>query len=310
MTSHSISAFQFTVRNPAIKGREKQSILNAINVKNRQYDFLDVIQQFLAGHSATYQAFLVNQSNRLVGVVDVQRRANSRDIGFYIAQGTFGTPGEIISSRSLKKTHQKGSDESDVAPYYVHMRVPKGAKVGYAVLHSIGNIGVKSWLHDQLGIYVNNQLSSCVFTLRPLCSKLTLQTYLKDAEINSIRISHYDVNNSGDVANYLLDETVEKTLVLKREGGFGKLLPYMKKSAKRDRLIAITDPECTDVKADVTFNGRNRTISLEGSKVPKAKFYINEPDVEFSDGMPVRKSIAAFATALLDDLVNEAGVGN
>ncbi|WDM78282.1 hypothetical protein K6979_14010 [Xanthomonas cucurbitae] len=146
--------------------------------------------------------------------------------------------------------------------------------------------------------------------MSPLFSNLALKTYLKDAEISSIRISHYEVPNPGDIANQLFDDKVEKTLVLKRDGGFGLLQSYMPKGRKRNQLVAITDDNCTDVKADVTFNGRSRTISLEGSQNPKAKFYLAEPEIEFVDGMPTRNSIAVFATALLDDLVNEANAGN
>ncbi|MCI2246601.1 hypothetical protein L3067_18470 [Xanthomonas sp. PPL568] len=310
MASHSVSAFQITVRNPAIKGRDKSSPLDSITVKGRSYDFLDLLEKFLAVHSAGYKTFLVNQSNKLVKVLGVQRKKGGRDISCYVAQGTFGVPGDIISSRSLRSTHKKQAEESDVAEFYAQFRVPTKSKVGFVILHSIGNASVKSWLSDQLGVWINNQLSGCAVSIRPLCSKIALRTYLKEAEVRAIRITHFEPNLATDVADYLLDDKVEKTLLLKREGGFGRLIPFLGKGKKREQLVALSDEHCTAVKADVTFNGRNRTISLEGSKDPKAKFYLSEPDTKFHDGLPTRASISIYATGLLDDLGNEVSAGN
>lgn len=304
MTSHSVSAYQLTVRNPEIKGRDKYALLSAVTVKKKTYDFLDVLEAFLKTHSS-YKTFLVNQSNRLVKVESIVRAKNGRDISFYVRQGSYGVPGDIISSRSLKATYNRKSEESDVGRYFVQIRVPVNSKTAYAVLHFIGNNSVKSWLSDQLGLHVNNQLSGCAMNFRPLCSKLVLQTYLKDADVRAIRIANFEPQQSGDLTNFLIDEKVEKILTLKREGGFGKLGSLLRKGAKRDQLIALSDDECHDVKADVTFNGHSRTISLEGAKTPKAKFYLSEPEMKFDDGLPVRASISAYATALLDDLVNE-----
>lgn len=307
MTSHSVSAYQLTIRNPEIKGRDKYALLSAITVKKRSFDFLDLLETFLKAHS-TYKTFLVNQSNRLVKIESIVRAKNGRDISFYVRQGAYGVPGEIISSRSLKRTYNRKSEESDVGCYFVQIRVPANSKTAYAVLHFIGNSSVKSWLSDQLGLHVNNKLGGCAMNFRPLCTKLVLQTYLKNADVRSIRIANFEPRESGDLANYLTDDKVEKVLTLKREGGFGKLGSFLRKGARRDQLIALSDDECHDVKADVTFNGHSRTISLEGSKTPKAKFYLSEPDIKFDDGLPVRSSISTYATSLLDDLVNE-GVG-
>jgi hypothetical protein len=310
MASHSVSAFQITIRNPAIRGRDKYSLLDAINVKGKSYNLLDLLGTFLKSHSAGYKTFLVNQTNKLVKVLGIQQKKGGRDISCYVAQGTFGVPGDIISSKSLKSTHKKQAEESDVAEFYAHFRIPAKSKVGFVILHSIGNASVKSWLSDELGLWINNQLGGCAVSIRPLCSKLALKTYLKDAEVRSIRITHFEPNLAADVADYLLDEKVEKTLLLKREGGFGKLIPFLGKGKKREQLVALSDEYCTAVKADVTFNGRNRTISLEGSKDPKAKFYLSEPDTKFQDGLPTRGSISAYATELLDDLANEISAGN
>lgn len=308
MSSHSVSAFEITVRNSEIKGKDKNSVLDSMTIGGKGYDFLDVIESFLKSH-LVYKTFLVNKGNRLVKVEKIQRTKNGRDLSFYVRQGAYGAPGEIISAKSLKTTYSRASHESDVSAYFVQIRIPKDSKTGYAILHSIGNVGVKSWLADRLGEYVNQKSSKCAFRLRPLCSTLALKTYLKDAEVRSLRISHFEPNASTDIANFLNDEKVEKTLTLKREGGFGKLGGFLSKGKKRDQLIALSDENCNDVKADVTFNGRSRTISLEGSKTPKAKFYLTEPDTKFDDGLPTHSSIAAYATALLDDLVNESTAG-
>lgn len=306
MTSHSVSAFQLTVRNPEIKGRDKHSQLDSVVVKKKKLDFLDVVEDFLEANSSNYKTVLINQSNRLIKVESIVRQKGGRDISFFVRQGTYGVPGDIISSRSLKPTYKRKSEESDVGRYFVQIRVPVNSKTAYAVLHFIGNSGVKSWLSEHLGSYVNMRLSGCALNFRPLCSTLVLQAYLKDADVRSIRISNFEPEMAGDIANYLTDDKVEKVLTLRREGGFGKLGTFLRKGVRRDQLIALSDAECNDVKADVTFNGHSRTVSLEGSKTPKAKFYLTEPGTQFDDGLPTRQSISAYATALLDDLVNEA----
>jgi len=306
MTSHSVSAFQIVVKSGAIKGRDKRGVLDALNVKGKVYDLFDVLEQFLKANSASHNVCLVNQTSRLVKVSGMKVSKTNREISCYVGQGTFGIPSEIVSSTSLKATHDKKKEESDVVKYYCHFRIPAGGKVGYAVLHAIGNMNVKSWLSDYLGSQVNIQLTGYALSIVPLCSTLALKTYLKDAEVRSIKVSHYEVPAGADVADLLTDDSVEKTLVLKKEGGFGKLASLLSKGKKRDKLVALSDENCTAVKAEVTFNGRSRTISLEGSKTPKAKFYLQEPEVEFDEGMPKRAAIAGFATELMNDLVNEA----
>lgn len=304
VTSHSVSAFEVKVRNPKKPGRDKNSILDEIKIGTKTFDLLNVVEEFVKNNSVNHQKFLVNGSNRLVKVSGAKLDKAAREISFYVGQGSFGIPSDIISSTSLKSTHKKKSEESDVIDYYVHLRLPAGSKVGIAILHSIGNMNVKSWLSDYLGLYVNNKLSACGLVMSPLCSSLALKTYLKDAEVRSIKVSHFEAPEGSDVADILTDETIEKTLVLKREGGLGKLSSFLGKGKKRDQLVAISDKECTDVKAEVSFNGRSRVISLEGSKTPKAKFYLQEPQIKFKDGVPVRASIAKFATDLIDDLLN------
>jgi hypothetical protein len=306
MTSHSVSAFEIVIKSGTIKGRDKRAVLDAINVKGKAYDLLDVLGQFLKANSAGHNVCLVNQTSRLVKVSDIKLNKASREISCFVGQGTFGIPSEIVSSTSLKATHDKKKEESDVVKYYCHFRIPAGAKVGYAVLHAIGNMNVKSWLSDYFGGHVNIQLSGHALSIVPLCSSLALKTYLKDAEVRSIKVSHYEVPAGADVADLLTDDSVEKILVLKKEGGFGKLASLLSKGKKRDKLVALSDANCTAVKADVTFNGRSRTVSLEGTKTPKAKFYLQEPEIEFDDGMPTRTAIAAFATDLINDLANEA----
>ncbi|MEN5425385.1 hypothetical protein ABE522_03275 [Stenotrophomonas pennii] len=274
-------------------------------MKGKKYDLIDVLNQFLVAHSHAHNICIVNNGNRLVRVSDIKIDKALREISCYVGQGTFGVPSEIVSSTSLKSTHDKTKDESDVIKYYCHFRIPCGSRNGFAILHAIGNLNVKSWLSDYLGLHANGQLSGYGLTITPLCSKLALKAYLKDADIRAIKVSHYEAPAGADVADLLKDPSIEKTLVLKKEGGFGTVASYLSKGKKRDRLVALSDQNCTAVKADVVFNGRARTISLEGSKTPKAKFYLQEPEVEFDDGMPVRESIAAVATDLIDDLVAE-----
>ncbi|MBK0053768.1 hypothetical protein [Stenotrophomonas sp. S39] len=292
------------VKNPKQPGKDKNSVLDAINVAGKKFDLLNVVEAFVKLHTGSHQKFLVNGSNRLIKISSPKLDKVAREISFYVGQGSFGIPSDIISSTSLKSTHKKKSEESDVIDYYVHLRLPAGSKAGYAILHSIGNINVKSWLSDYLGLHVNNQLAACGLVVSPLCSSLALKTYLKDADVRSIKVSHFETPAGADVADILTDDTIEKTLVLKREGGLGKLSAFIGKGKKRDLLVAISDKDCTDVKAEVSFNGRSRVISLEGSKTPKAKFYLQEPQIKFKDGVPTRESIAKFATELMDDLDN------
>ncbi|MGY1519004.1 hypothetical protein [Luteimonas sp. A482] len=309
MTTHSVSAFEITVRSKDIRGKDKRSQLDAIVIGKKQHDFFDVLSDFAATKS-NFETVMINNLNRLVRIHDIQAAGSSRDTSFYVRQGTYGMPGEIVDSDSKTTAYKKRSKDSDVFEYFVQIRIPKGSKMGFALLHSIGNVGIKSWLSDELGLYVNNKLKGCGFYLRPLCSRIALQTYLKDANVRSIRVANFQPASSGDIANFLDDPRIEKDLILKKEGGFGKLPAFLRSGPKRDRLIAISDENCSDVKADVTFgDGRSRTISLEGSKIPKAKFYLTGEDVTFKDGLPIRQSVADFATSLLDDLLAEAGSG-
>ncbi len=309
MTTHSVSAFEITLRSTGIKGRDKRTQLDAIVIGKKTHDFFDVLNSFAVAKS-NFETVMINKVNRLVRIRDIKIAKGSRDISFYVRQGTYGMPGEIVDSDSKATAYKKRSKDSDVFEYFVQIRIPKGSKVGLALLHSIGNVGIKSWLSDGLGLYVNNKLKGCSFHLRPLCSKIALQTYLKDADVRSIRVANFQPESSGDIANFLDDPKVEKDLILKKEGGFGKLPTFLRSGPKRDRLVAISDENCSDVKADVTFgDGRSRTISLEGSKIPKAKFYLTEDHVTFNDGLPTRQSVANFATSLLDDLLSEVGSG-
>ncbi|WDM78283.1 hypothetical protein K6979_14015 [Xanthomonas cucurbitae] len=86
-----------------MKGKAKQAQLDAIAVKGKVHDFVDVLENFLNVHSAAYDTFLVHRSNRLIRILDVRKNKLGRDIGFYISSGTFGIPGDIIDSKSKKK---------------------------------------------------------------------------------------------------------------------------------------------------------------------------------------------------------------
>lgn len=310
MATHSMSVFQLTIRNGAIPGRDKNAVLDQINVGGKIHDFLAIVEQFAAANSKSFKTVMLNKVNRLVSIRNINQNRGAREVSFYVRHGTFGMPGEIVDSASKKTAYKKRSVDSDVFDYFVQIRVPRGSKVALAALHSIGNVGVKSWLSDYLGLEVNQRLSRCGLHVLPLCSKIALSTYLKEAEVRSIRVTNFQPEYSGDLANFLTDPKVEKDLILKQEGGFGRLGKFFRSGSVRDQLIAISDPHCTDVKAEIILGGKSRVISLEGSKTPKAKFYLTEEEVSFKDGIPQRTSISNFATALLDDLFKEINSGN
>lgn len=270
---------------------------------------MEIVEKFCNQHTK-YRTYLVNKGNRIVRVSNVTSDTGKRDIGFFVHQGSYGTKSEIVSSKSLSKTYDKLHDEGDAFAHFMYMKLPAKGVRGFIVFHMIGNIGVKSWFRHYFETYIQSLMTHCGVILRPLASEEVLNKWLKDAEVKAIRIAHFEPSNAGDPSDYLSDETIEKTLILRKPGGnFGKLRTLFNNTKRREKIVALSDSTCSGATAEVVWNGRARSVSLDTSKNPKAKFVLDPNDVVFNGGIPDFQSIKSYSRKLITDLEVEVAGG-
>lgn len=308
-STNSVAVYEILIRNSQIKGRTKYAPLGKIPDGNKSHDLLNLVEKFCT-QRAKYRTYLVNKGNRIVKVSNLASDATKRDIGFFVHQGSYGTKSEIVSSKSLSKTYDKLHDEGDAFAHFVYMKLPAQGTRGFVVFHMIGNISVKSWFRHYFEVFVQGLMSHCGVTLRPLSSEEVLNKWLKDADVKSIRIAHFEPEGADDPSNYLGDENVEKTLILRKPGGtFGKLSTLLNNTKKREKIVALSDSTCSGATAEVVWNGRARSVSLDTSKNPKAKFVLDPKEVTINDGIPDQKSITSYSRKLIKDLEVEVAGG-
>lgn len=309
MSTNSIAAYEILVRNTQIKGRYKYAPLDAVPDGTKNRDMYDLIHSFLKEREK-YRTYLVNKGNRIIRISNLTQEKKARDLIFFIHQGSYGTKSEIVSSKSLSKTYDKLHDEGDAFAHFAFLRLPKNSNRGLVLLHSIGNVGVKSWLRHYLETYIQGKMPHCSVNIRPLASEYSLKKWLKNADVRSIKVSHFEPKNETDPANYLGDDSVEKTLILsKPKGSFGRLSSFLNNTKKREKIVAISDENCSDVTAEVVWNSRPRVVSLNLSKTPKVKFILEDKDVEFDEGAPVFSSFSKYAIKLANDIQSEIAGG-
>ena len=309
MSTNSIAVYEILVRNTQLKGRLKYAPLDAVPDGTKKRDMYDLIHSFLKEREK-YRTYLVNKGNRIVRVSNLTQENKTRDLIFFVHQGSYGTKSEIVSSKSLSKTYDKLHDEGDAFAHFAFVRLPKNSNRGLVLLHSIGNVGVKSWFRHYLETYIQGKMPHCSVKIRPLASEDVLKKWLKNADVKSIKVSHFEPEDETDPANYLGDDSVEKTLILRKsKGSFGPLSSFLNKTKKREKIVALSDEDCSDVTAEVVWNGRPRVVSLNPKKNPKVKFILEEKDVEFDDGAPVFSSFSKYAKKLAIDLQAELAGG-
>lgn len=308
-STNSVAVYEILIRNSQIKGRYKYAPLGQIPDGKKSHDLMDIVQKFGNQHTK-YRTYLVNKGNRIVKISNVTSDLGKREISFFVHQGSYGTKSEIVSSKSLSKTYDKLHDEGDAFAHFVYMKLPAKGNRGFIIFHMIGNIGVKSWFRHYFETYIQSLMTHCGIILRPLASEEVLNKWLKDADVKAIRIAHFEPNNADDPSNYLNDENVEKTLVLSKPGGnFGKLSTFLNSTKRREKIVALSDPTCSGATAEVVWNGRSRSVSLDTSKNPKAKFVLDPKDVTFNAGIPDLKSITNYSRKLIIDLEVEIAGG-
>lgn len=295
---HSFRPYSLKIYDKYLPGEvtEKYHVLD--NVRSK--DLLDFIEAFL--QSLTHSVHDDEETKKTVRVVELTRKG--RNVFGWVEYGEYGIPGAIYSLKNKTKTYDKKHDDSDVRFFYFNFCVPSNGKTAVALLHSAGNRGIKSFFIEKFNAYFKRQIDLNI-RMSPLSHEKTVKEWLDNSSVKELRLSNYDMNLAGDLADQLDVDRTEFVIKPKRGSGFGSFSFLQTKSANGgDSPVEILSKISTDVRAVIESNGRKKIVSLKMSD-PIAAIEITEDNVAIIDGAPDKKGLHDYANILMKEFIEK-----
>ncbi|AZD34647.1 hypothetical protein C4K22_1894 [Pseudomonas chlororaphis subsp. aurantiaca] len=295
---HSFRPYSLKIFDKYLPGEisEKYHVLD--NVRSK--DLLDFVEAFLK--SLTHNVHDDVETKKTIRVTELHRK--ERSVYGWMEYGEYGIPGAIYSLANKAKTYDKKHDDSDVRFFYFNFCVPSNSKTAVALLHSAGNRGVKSFFNEKFNAYFKMHVDLNV-RMSPLSHEKTVQEWLDNSSVKELRLSNYNVDVAGDIADQLDVDRTEFVIKPKRGSGFGSFSFLQSKAANGgDSPVEILSKISTDVRAVIESNGRKKIVSLKMSD-PIAAIEITEDNVDIVDGAPDRTGLHNYADVLMKEFIDK-----
>lgn len=286
------------------KREEGWRILSRFDEDNA--DFFQVLKDFLD----TYKTSLSNDDSRQKVLRVKKADLSKRSIKGIIETGEYGYASEIYNLSKGKKAYVREKDDAELLPFYFYFLVPNEKQEGIAVFQSFGKFGIKSILQNSLDTYFKKNYADFSVEFNPLFHREILKLLLDEGLVTKIRFIKYELPKDiadayADEANLKKDEGTTELVVKiknKKKGAFlnKKLKNFINNQGNVKEFLEITDFQYDNVKVEINFKGKTKTINLSDYDKVRPGYDVTE-DVEFGDkGHPKFESIDLLARDIID----------
>lgn len=265
------------------------------------------------------------ESKRVTWVEDTQPDQSSNTLKGWVRSGNYGYESELFDIETRER-ETIGANKAQTLPFYFLLKVPKKQTQAILCLERFEGLGVKSALENHLQAYFRSSLCDYRIVINPIVPKALIDNELTNGSIKKIRLVKYKTDHNAE--NNLISpkdrEKEYKTEVCLSPIFRGSVLPSAVRSLLKPMLDAaqsgtffqlndfseftqlkemfeITNMEFSNLKIEVSNNGKTRTLDL--SDLNKFNAYYDISDnvkIDLNSGHPEFSSIDQLA---LDQLM-------
>ncbi|GGR34033.1 hypothetical protein [Deinococcus ruber] len=235
-----------------------------------------------------------------------------------ILSGVYGVPGPVVDRKTRRRNYTKTVDDADIRSFYFYIEVPEGEIGEYIIVMQAYDFnGVKTEFEKRLTQFLETYgslglLDKYTPHMRPLIPGSYIAQIAERIKIKKIRFIKYSQR-----MNLLVGEEDERVgnieIVIKsqRKSSFPFNLPFINyiNSDRQDFKGVFSLPDnvsnldYTDIKLDVTDNGKHRTISMRSLDLPRYAYPIDRATLQHNpDGYILPQALSGDASDLAASL--------
>jgi hypothetical protein len=245
------------------------------------------------------------------------REDNSSGVWGVLEAGEYGWEADFVNSQTFKKRFRRTTDDAELLPLYFRLHVPDDRSVGVLLVQRFGQHGVFSALSAGLREYLSNVLPGYHLDLRPVVPRAVLDEVL-GKNLTKIRITTYkppqDEFDRFKLGSNIRKETSSMMIEFRaKRGGFLPEPAWLRRirlgQSKLVELPEEFDPTRTRVQVQYSYKGRPRIVDLADFGKISPHFDVTDVVSLSSGGHPTLKTMDAAARDLLEELIDQLGIG-
>jgi hypothetical protein len=231
-----------------------------------------------------------------------------------IRSGEYGTSHQLLDKKDGTLKYNQLTSDVPMQPFYIHILLPDDCKCGVMLFQRTGQSGVKTCATEMIMEGFSKTHPNHVILVEPLMPAEALETLMKKSTLTAVKFSRQIIPT--DFAEKFngtrIEQEGEMEIVIRPKGkgllGTQSLIDLLKGKKQLSDLLTIHDFIPDNLKAEIVFSGKKRTIDFGNTQKFKASFDISE-DIELaSDGYPKFDSIDTVATGIAQDLLKKLEV--
>lgn len=292
---HAVSAYSIRCHNKdAGRGNdESYHILNKLGA----YDLFSLVESFALGRKGYRQ---IDKSKQVYKIKLKKVDKSKRVISGWIEYGHYGMESNIINITNNETEFEKKTENADILRYFFLFWIPKNARDGVALFHTIRSDGVKSIFHKEFGEYLNNYITRSI-QMNSLSFDKVLQEWANadTKEIVALRLN--TPSDIADIPGKLGNIHTSFSIKPQKNNTLGKFGRFLKGGSSEANLVEELDAISSDVKVVLSLDGRIRSFRI-GKKSRRGSTEVVVPEeVVLNGGIPEYESMYTWAMSVLDD---------
>lgn len=268
-------------------------------------DLIDYLLRYFRRSLGVYKDL---PGNRMVRLALIGNTSSDRIVSGIIETGEYGFRSKLYDTEHATVSYQKSPPEAEMVPFFFLASVPQEGNVGFLVLQRFKQFGVRDFLvppllHDFSETYRQQRLE-----VERVAPHEVMEQILSNGIIKSLRFIRHSlpedladaVASFGATASEHEAEFIIRPKRNRSLSGLSRISALLSGQGSVSELVTLPNFAYDNVKVEVDFDGRKKTIDLGNPLRISSNIDITE-DLEIgSDGHPMFNSI--FAIAL--DMVN------
>lgn len=271
-------------------------------------DILHVLERFLDSVKTDY--FHQRDSKQIFKVIDLNKDAKS--LYGVISCGKYGMSSDIVDTDTMSSAYSRKAKDALALPFYFLIYVTPNSRRAVLILQRIGNQGVFTVMTSAFRLFLRNFFSEYVLETKPHVPKQVLN-YLSDGRIKSVTLTSHKIprdftDRVGLEGNEPKSIVFTQTLTVKGKNDI-LTIPGLSNALKKTRQIlegeAASTDEVDQVKVNVSYNGRQRTVSFADPSSIAPYVDVSDDVTVTPNGHPDPDEMYLVALVLAEDVSKE-----
>ena len=275
---------------------EQQQQVDLWNFYNNN-NLHQVLIDYYRGELGTYCSL---GRNRLFRVAKIFKASGISVAGKY-ETGEHGLESTIYDVENRAVSHQKGTSEADMFPFYFSFVLPNSdqlskRKKGLLLLSRTKAYGIRTITIPHLKKHIEARFPGYSFNIKRVFPAALAQTLLSQGTLKAIRLIKYQVPSSLedflDRDDRASVQTVEIVLKARKNSSFfskERFLQLLSGNGSFRALYESADMACDNVKLDVEIGGKLRRINV-GKQLVSSNIEITDEIEVDATGFPSKES--------------------